>query len=882
MNVRAFYCVGTHWDREWYEPFQEYRMWLVELIDELIDLMESDPDYKCFHLDGQAVVLEDYLAVRPERRDTLVRLLKEGRLIAGPWYVLPDEWLISAESYVRNIMTGMRKCRELGVEPLKFAYTPDQFGHIAALPTIMSGFGLLAGICWRGTQDENFPAQFVWVGPDGSKMVTHKLIDRGSYGPFDFLARTPIKQAGFSDESFREHFEPYFEAEKERAKVPLVLMLDAIDHQRPDPDMPHLFSELTRRYPDIQFIWGSLADYALELLGHVGELPEHTGELRQPCRASDRVGQYLIVHVISSRYPIKKRNDQCQALLEKWAEPYALFHQLAGGEPIVRYLDLAWEYLLKNHPHDSICGCSIDQVHRDMMYRFDQCEMIAEGLVRRVIGDTASPSESDEDLPNVIVHNPLPVRRTGVFEIPVMFPHHWPKTFVDGLSSAERINKFVLTGVDGESLPFQLSAIERGVVQKRLRTNGRNSTHGGDVYHLAVEMTLPPGGFTGFTVEPTDNATRNFGSLMTGPMQACNGPIELTVHSDGTVSLSHRASGRVYSDLFLYEDCGDSGDGWTFGKLVNDIVYRGPGTRVTTAIDEDGPLRTVFRIEREFDLPAMMDRRTGWRSEKRVAMRVTDRIYLVKDRDVIRVRTHIENTCMDHRFRVLFPTDNDSKSSFAETPFAVVNRAIDIPADTKDWQERVNPEKAFTTFFGIKDNEGGFAVLAPFGLHEYEVLQTPEHTLALTLFRSTYKTVGTDGQPDGELQGDLDFEYMLYPFAGGFDASQAAYRVTEEQAGIRVHASNKAPYERSFVKLLKNTVVATAIKPAADGHGGIVRLWNPEPISEGDAIQLERPVKKAAICNLAERPIGEIELNSDGSIPVTVPPCGIVTVRFVW
>ena len=114
--MKAYYCVGTHWDREWYEPFQEFRMWLVELIDELMDLMDKDPEYRCFHLDGQAVVLQDYLEVRPERRERLVGLLKEGRLIAGPWYDLPDEWLISGESYVRNLMMGMRVCRELGVE----------------------------------------------------------------------------------------------------------------------------------------------------------------------------------------------------------------------------------------------------------------------------------------------------------------------------------------------------------------------------------------------------------------------------------------------------------------------------------------------------------------------------------------------------------------------------------------------------------------------------------------------------------------------------------------------------------------------------------------------------------------------------------------------
>jgi len=411
--MKAFYCVGTHWDREWYEPFQEFRMWLVELIDELMDLMERDPRYLSFHLDGQTIVIEDYLEIRPEQRERLLRFLKERRILIGPWYNLPDEWLVSGESLVRNLMRGIRTCRELGIMPLNFAYTPDQFGHIAALPMIMSGFGLKVGIVWRGTQDETYPAQFIWEGPDGSDMVYYKLMDKGSYGPFDFLARTPVKKAGFTDESFKKHFEPYFAEEKARGAAPVVLMLDAIDHQRPDPEMPGLMENLQRRYPEIEFIWGTLEQYGEELLKHRQAYPRRKGELRDPARDSRRVGQYLIVHTLSSRADIKKRNDECTALLEKWCEPYALFALMAGHTPITRYLANSWDYLLKNHPHDSICGCSIDQVHTDMHYRFDQAQMLGEGLLRRNLATIGKATSDNEHWRRFVVHNPLPLPRAS-------------------------------------------------------------------------------------------------------------------------------------------------------------------------------------------------------------------------------------------------------------------------------------------------------------------------------------------------------------------------------------------------------------------------------------------------------------------------------------
>lgn len=885
--IKSFYCVGTHWDREWYEPFQEFRMWLVELIDELMDLMDRDTEYKNFHLDGQTVVLQDYLEIRPERRERLVEMIRAGRLIVGPWYNLPDEWLISGESFVRNMLMGARVCRELGVTPMKFAYTPDQFGHVAALPMIMAGFGLEAGICWRGTQDETFPAHFIWVGPDGSRMAYHKLMDSGSYSPFGMCVRDPIKKENWSEESYGKYFEDLLGKERQRTDLPLVLLLDAIDHQRPDPAAPSLLQELRKRYPNVDFRWASLEEYGAEMLKYKDRMPERKGELREPCREADRAGQYLIAHTISSRYPLKQHNDECQALLERWAEPCALFHLIsrAGSSDsalIKSYLRKSWEYLLRCHSHDSICGCSIDQVHQDMAYRFDQSRMIADGVVRRMIAAMGQASADENAWSNVVVHNPLPFARHGVFDLSIPFPCDWPKTYVDGLTSAERINKFVFVDSSGHRVPFQLSSIERGLEQKVLQNDGRRATRVCDVYHLSVEMGLPSCGYSGLRIEPTDEATRTFGTLMTGPMAAANETISFSLRSDGHGELSLAGSPRTFADLFLYEDRGDSGDGWTHGQLVNDIVFRGPGTRVATGIDEDGPLRTIFRVEREFELPQSMDRRTCWRSEARATLRVVDRISVERGLPCLRVRTHVENTCMDHRFRVLFPTGIDAATSFAETPFAVVDRDIDIPPDSASWHERINPEKAFTTFFGVQEQSGGLAVLAPFGLHEYEVLQTPKHTLALTLFRATWKTVGTPGEWDGELLGPLDFEYLLFPFTGCFDPVRALRIVQEAQTGVRAHTASSLPKDDSFLRVSPGHVVVTALKPAEGDEGGIIRLWNPGPLEAREEIALKARICSASLCDLGEKPVAAIPLTLDGNIPVTVPPYGLATVAFVW
>ena len=231
----------------------------------------------------------------------------------------------------------------------------------------------------------------------------------------------------------------------------------------------------------------------------------------------------------------------------------------------------------------------------------------------------------------------------------------------------------------------------------------------GDLYHVAIEMDVPSCGVTGLTIEGTNDATRTFGSMLTGPMSASNGRISLSVGGDGRVTLAQQ-DGPAFRDLFLYDDAGDCGDGWTRGIPVHDTVFRSLGSTVTTAIEEDGPLRVTFRIERQFRLPRRLDPRTKARSNDRVTLDITDFISLEKHGDAVRVRTIINNTAEDHRLRVLFPTGCDNDVSFADTPFAVVEREIPIPECTALWQERINEEKAFTSFAALPMGQAGRGV----------------------------------------------------------------------------------------------------------------------------------------------------------------------------
>ncbi len=147
---RAYLVSHTHWDREWYLPFHRFRVHLVDVVRRALDALENDPDFHHFLLDGQSVLLEDYLEIHPEDRPRLSRLVETGALAVGPWYVLPDEFLVSGESLVRNLLVGDRIARQVG-PPQKIGYLPDSFGHIAQMPQLLRLAGIDTFVFTRGT-----------------------------------------------------------------------------------------------------------------------------------------------------------------------------------------------------------------------------------------------------------------------------------------------------------------------------------------------------------------------------------------------------------------------------------------------------------------------------------------------------------------------------------------------------------------------------------------------------------------------------------------------------------------------------------------------------------------------------------------------------------
>src|SRR5438067_4435994 len=192
----------THWDREWYLTFQQFRARLVHTIDKLLDILDRDSNFTYFMLDGQTIVLDDYLEVQPEQEERLKKYTRAGRINVGPWFIQPDEFLVSGESLIRNLQVGLQRATEFG-EPMRIGYVPDCFGHTAQLPQILQGFGIDNAVFWRGVGAEARKSEFLWAAPDGTRVLVIHLADALGYSnarmmplaPDEFATRVELLSA---------------------------------------------------------------------------------------------------------------------------------------------------------------------------------------------------------------------------------------------------------------------------------------------------------------------------------------------------------------------------------------------------------------------------------------------------------------------------------------------------------------------------------------------------------------------------------------------------------------------------------------------------------------------------------------------------------------
>lgn len=887
----AHYVPSTHWDREWYEPFQGFRMRLVSLIDEVFNEFDKDPAFATFVMDGQTIPAFDYLEIRPENRPLLERYVREGRFRLGPWYVLPDEWLVSGESLVRNLQTGIMLGESFAGKASRAGFMCDMFGHTGQMPQIFDQMGVRTAFVWRGTEEKELAGHFNWTAPDGTILPTYRFGKIG-YCSYVFEVRKAQTPELFDVNTAVDRLVEHTLREAARSKVRPILLFDGGDHMEIEPETPQLISLANEKLKThgIRIVHSDLDRYMDDLLRDKNKITKvKRGELRESAADSgENDQQWLIPGVLSSRIHLKQMNARCEDELCLWAEPFSTFASALGQEYPSGYLLTAWKHLLENHPHDSICGCSIDQVHKDMEYRFDQSYGISSRLTKaslKTIARAACPAEVPDGAMVIAVFNPTSAAIDQPVDIDVPLPTDWPSRYNEFFGYEEKFS-FVIEDREGRDIPYQLIKQTRdrnGFYRERYHFPQGDTRH---IVSVTCRLKVPPFGYTTVLVKPHTGPTRYSGSMKEGVTTIGNEYLSLTAEANGTLTLLDKRTGTQYKNLLIFEDRADIGDGWYHGVAVNDRVCLSSGDRADIEVISDGIGKTVLRITNTMHVPEEFDFRHMERSRTNTPLVICSDITLRKGCPYIEIETAVENTVRDHRVRVLFPTGLAGETYLSDAAYDVVERPVSLPADNDQRREldiETRPQISWTAF---GDGRKGLAIVSR-GLPESAVIDTPERTIALTLFRSFRRAVFSNDNEGGQILGNHTFRYRIVPVDGQIpvkDLFIAGQRIAGDVRTVdivkREYTNNllsgKLPGTYSFLDVGGDAVVTSVQN---DHEGMIVRFFNPLKKEAAVSIKPSNAFQSAASITLDGRSDSIPKVRKNGEhIEVTSPPKHICTV----
>ncbi len=872
MKKKVYIISHSHWDREWYMAYEQHHMRLIELIDDLLELFEVDPSFNSFHLDGQTIILDDYLQVRPEKRQAIQQAINEGKLRIGPFYILQDDFLISSESNVRNMLIGMEESRKLGT-PVMLGYFPDTFGNMGQTPQLMKQAGILAAAFGRGVKPigfdnqvleaENYSSQYSemwWKGPDQTAifgLLFANWYSNGNEIPVEKEAALAFWKQKLADA-------------EQYASTNHLLMLNGVDHQPVQKDISkaiHLANEL---FPDYEFIHSNFTDY-LEAVQK--DVPEDLGSVEGELTSQETDGWYTLANTASARVYLKQWNTKVQRQLENITEPLAtIAYEVSGNYPHDQ-LDYAWKTLMQNHPHDSICGCSVDSVHREMIPRFEKADEVGKYLAQdsleqltAAIDTTGFPKDS---FPFVIV-NTAGMDKTGEAEITIelerkRFAEGIPEQLYQELENLPK-RKYHVETKSGATIPAILSeeTVQFGydLPKDRFRV---------PYMVKMIKVTLPLENMPAFSwetfalVEGEAKAEEKETMIHQSGRIIENGPLHLTIEKNGTITMEDRKNKRKLNNLHIFEDIGDIGNEYIFKQPFYDqpilssnkensevkvLVDTPEIAKISILQEMEIPVSADERLEKEQQMVVEFRYRKAERSKEKRILQIKTIMTIRKDSKKIDFETTLDNQMKDHRLRVLFPTKLHVEHHEADSIFEVVKRPNHV---SKSWENPTNPQHQ-QAFVNIHDEEYGVTV-GNFGLNEYEV--TEDGQIAVTLLRSVGE-LGDWGYfptPEAQCLGEHRFNYSIElhgpeeKFSTYLHAYAAQIPFSTQQ--IKHHEGTLIS-KQQYLTIKSETFAITALKRSKFSDKVVVRGFNMS--SHLEKLEITKDNGKTVILNLLEEP----------------------------
>ena len=863
MKKQAHVISHSHWDREWYLPYEKHHCLEVEFMDRLLETLEADPDFRSFHLDGQTIMLDDYLQVRPEKRELVEKLIRDKRLYAGPWYILQDEWLTGSESNLRNLETGMREAARYG-NVSKVGYFPDSFGNMGQAPQILLDAGIDCAAFGRGVkptgfnnevgETDNFTSQYsemFWESPDGSRILGVLFANWYNNG----------MEVPAEPEEARKYWEGKLAGALKFASTDKLLFMNGCDHQPVQTDLSKALETAAGLYPDIEFIHSNFTDYFQSLKEDCREdLAVIKGELR----SQETDGWYTLANTASSRIYLKQMNARCEALFIRAAEPLAAMAYEWGMEYPHDLLAYGWKTLMQNHPHDSICGCSVDAVHREMVTRFEKAEQVALHIIEESLSYLAGHMDSrvfremDGEAVPFFVVNPTGYRKSQTAEA-VLTVKKYPfqgSTVAACLEKAqkEKLPAYRIVDRAGNTVPGRVEELPYAFGYDLPKDRFRNA-----YFCRKVRVTLEVEDMDPFTLESfcllpageeEEKGSRE--SLFTGDNTMENRRLSCRVNSNGTVDITHKESGVTYREAVMLEDTRDIGNEYIYFKPAGEPPILSKEAKAVIRVVEDTPLRAAVRAEITMEIPVSADEklageirdlvefknRKAGSSRETLSMTVAVTYILERVGKGLQVEVEFDNQALDHRLRMLVKTGLDTPWHYADSIFEVAKRSNTV---SPVWENPCNAQHQ-QLFVNVHESGCGMTI-ANKGLNEYEILPGEENTIALTLHRGV-REMGDWGDfpaPQAQCLGRQKKEFMLIPHGGEKDLYRSyedAYAYTSPLwTGKTESTQGNIPDHFTSLKWSGETLLWTAWKVQEETGDFIFRVFNAS--EEPDRLKLE-------------------------------------------
>jgi len=851
----------THWDREWFLPRAAFHARLVEMLDELIERLQSDPAFRTFLLDGQTVLVEDYLRVRPERENDIKALVKTGRLQIGPWYVLADELIPSGESLIRNLLLGAADAERLGGR-LDVMYSPDAFGHPGILPTLGREFGMKYGVVWRGLGGE--PGQeldcFRWRGTGSREILVWHLPPEG----YEIGAALPGAGARLPD-----LWAQVRTTLTQRAAGKHIPVFIGADHHAPHPALPRLRDLLAELEPDSAFRVSRLDEFFQAAESTTAK--PIAGELRWSYGYT-----WTLQGIHGTRAPLKRRHGQLELWLERIVEPLVALSRYTDESGGVRdrrpILETAWRTLVRTQFHDTIAGTTSDTVTRAAEQRLTAVAAYADELTRGALHDLA---RYDPDLarerregsePTLVLWNPAARPRGGVTVADVTF---FRSDVLVGPPAPGRLPRqgtgyrpFSLSGPDGKPVPVQVLAVRP---EQERRDARRHYPDQDEVDQVRVAFRAPvlPGlGLGALTVGSAVPFPRAEEARVRG-RTLVNRFVQVTLGSNGTLTLLDRRRNERYDALLELEDAGDVGDAYTYCPPARNRVRQKSG-RVSVRSLVTGPL--VAALEARWELVRGIDVRLV--------------IQLFADSPIVRATFELDNRNRYHRLRARCATGLAGVPAVAGAAFGTVERdavKVDPAAYPRETPVRTAPAQRFVA---ATRGERGVAVLAP-AFFEYE--WTSDGDLLLTLLRAIGDLSRSDlptrpghaGWPTtiqaAQCLGVTRIDFGLAPIsAADIERGDVVPQLWEEAflplQPLWLRDAPALTPARHDIRLEGTGLVFSSLKPAQVGSPMVLRCYNATNRKTAGAWRFEQGVKTAHRVRADEREAVALVLEQRGNV----------------